>query len=84
MSEGTELTGSVTMLNGEEVDADDMHEPLSDEYYFIVPEKCTECKGHYEEEQCIAACPVPECLVTHPDHEESEDELLARKDYLHA
>ncbi len=83
MAEGTELSGSVELLNGTSVDADEMQEPLSDDFYFIVPEKCTECKGHYDEEQCIAACPVPECLVTHPEHEEDEDTLIARKNYLH-
>ncbi|MGX7591552.1 4Fe-4S binding protein [Candidatus Karelsulcia muelleri] len=26
--------------------------------YFIVPEKCTECIGKYENPQCIEVCPV--------------------------
>lgn len=26
--------------------------------YFIVPEKCTECIGKYENPQCVAVCPV--------------------------
>lgn len=83
MAEGTTLSGMVTMNSGEEVDAEKRHEPLSDEFYFIVPEKCTECKGFHEEEQCIAFCPVPECLIIHPDFKESEDTLLERKELLH-
>ncbi|MGX7590832.1 4Fe-4S binding protein [Candidatus Karelsulcia muelleri] len=26
--------------------------------YFIVPEKCTECIGKYENPQCVTVCPV--------------------------
>lgn len=29
----------------------------SDEFYYIVPDKCTECKGYYDEPQCVASCP---------------------------
>ncbi|MDZ7717650.1 MAG: 4Fe-4S dicluster domain-containing protein [Balneolaceae bacterium] len=83
MAEGTELSGTVSLLNGTEVDADEMQEPLSDEFYFIVPDKCTECTGFHEEEQCIAFCPVPDCIIPDPDHEDSEDELMARHDFLH-
>lgn len=83
MAEGTELTGSVTLLNGNEVDADEMQEPLSDEFYFIVPDKCTECHGFHDEEQCIAFCPVPDCIIPDPDHEDSEDVLEERFELLH-
>ncbi|MEX2604388.1 MAG: 4Fe-4S binding protein [Gracilimonas sp.] len=83
MAEGTNLSGTVTLLNGEEVDADAMQEPISDDFYFIVADKCTECKGFHEEEQCISFCPVPDCIIIDPDHEESEDVLLNRKELLH-
>jgi ferredoxin len=29
----------------------------------IDPAKCTECEGHYDEEQCLAVCPVDGCIV---------------------
>lgn len=29
----------------------------SDEYYYIVPDKCTECEGFYDEPQCVTNCP---------------------------
>ena len=41
-------------------------EPVSDEYYFIAPDKCTECIGFHEEPQCAAVCPVDCCV---PDDE---------------
>ncbi len=55
---------------------------LSEDLYYIVPEKCTECKGHHDEEQCVAVCPV-DCCVPDPGHEESEDELMAKFKSLH-
>jgi ferredoxin len=55
---------------------------VSDEVYYIVPDKCTECKGFHEEPQCAAVCPV-DCCVPDPDRVESEDQLLARKAKLH-
>jgi ferredoxin len=80
---GTTLDGEVTLQDGSSADAGASQEPVSDEFYYIVPSKCTECNGFHEEPQCAAVCPV-DCCVPDPDHEESEDVLLARKDFLHA
>jgi len=55
---------------------------VSDDVYFIVPDKCTECEGFHEEPQCAAVCPV-DCCVPDPDHVESKATLLERKEYLH-
>jgi ferredoxin len=49
--------------------------------YKIDPGLCTECVGHYKEQQCVVVCPV-ECIITHPRHRESEGELRARYLYL--
>jgi ferredoxin len=57
--------------------------PVSDEFYYIVPDKCTECMGFHEEPQCAAVCPV-DCCVPDPDHAEDEETLLAKKAWLHA
>lgn len=54
-----------------------------EEIYEIAPERCTECVGHYDEPQCVAVCPV-DCIPKDPDHEESEDELMAKYDKLQA
>ena len=32
-----------------------------DEIYEIDAKKCVECKGHYDEPQCVEVCPV-ECI----------------------
>ena len=55
---------------------------LSAEFYYIVPEKCTECVGHFEQEQCAAVCPV-DCCVPDPNKVETEEELFARAKQLH-
>jgi len=81
MSEGTSLN-IVKTKDGEEVSADEKHEPLSDEFYFIVSEKCTECVGFYDEPQCAAVCPV-DCCVPDPENIEGKEELLNKKAWLH-
>ena len=63
-------------LNGES------HEPLSMDYYYIVPEKCTECVGHFDQEQCAAVCPV-DCCVPNPDDIETEEQLYEKAKRLH-
>lgn len=54
---------------------------LSDDYTYVVPEKCTECVGFYDEPQCIAACPT-DAIVLLPELQESKEALLAKKEYL--
>jgi ferredoxin len=80
-SDGTNLSGSVT-LNGKTVDADSTYDALSDEFFFIVPGKCTECVGFHEEPQCAAVCPE-DCCVPDPDNKESEAELEEKVKLLH-
>ena len=53
----------------------------SDEFFYIVPDKCTECKGFHDEPQCAAVCPV-DCCVPNPDIVETEEELLQKKEAL--
>ncbi len=79
---GTALT-EVDFGDGTVIDAKDKQDPVSDEFYYIVSDKCTECKGFHEEPQCAAVCPV-DCCVPDPDNEEEEDTLLAKKAWLHA
>jgi ferredoxin len=54
---------------------------FSVDFFYIVPDKCTECKGFHDEPQCAAVCPV-DCCVQDPNHVEDEATLLARKEYL--
>jgi ferredoxin len=80
--DGTSLSGKVILPDGTEVDADDAQTPISDEVYYIVPGKCTECKGFHDEPQCAAVCPV-DCCVPDDNHVEDEETLLNRQAFLH-
>ena len=81
-SDGTSLKGSYRKMDGNEADADSTQEPVSYDFFYIVPDKCTECKGFHEEPQCAAVCPV-DCCVDDPDVRETEPELLDKKARLH-
>jgi len=48
-----------------------------DEIYEIDPDKCTECVGHFDEQQCAAVCPVDSCVVD-PERKETRAELEAK------
>jgi len=56
--------------------------PLREDIYYIVPEKCTECVGFHEREQCAVVCPV-DCCIPDPDLPESEEQLIERARSLH-
>ncbi|MEM7055652.1 MAG: 4Fe-4S binding protein [Bacteroidota bacterium] len=79
-SEGTKL--KQVAIDGSNTDATTPQKPLSDEAYYIVTDKCTECVGFHEEPQCAAVCPV-DCCVPDLDHQESKEELLRKKSWLH-
>lgn len=82
ISDGTGVEGSYELEDGAKVAADAQQDPVSDDLYYIVPDKCTECMGFHEEPQCAAVCPV-DCCVDDPDRRESEAVLLERKERLH-
>lgn len=81
-SGGTKLT-QVELEDGTVIDGKKPLDPVSDEFYYIVSDKCTECNGFHEEPQCAAVCPV-DCCVDDPDYRETQEELLAKKAWLHA
>jgi ferredoxin len=58
------------------------HAALTNEFFYIVPEKCTECVGFFDHEACAAVCPV-DCCVPNPEIPESEDVLMLRARALH-
>ena len=53
-----------------------------EEIYVIDPKRCTECVGHFDQEQCAAVCPV-DCCVPDPNHVESEEVLFQRAKEIH-
>ncbi|MBK8699963.1 MAG: 4Fe-4S binding protein [Saprospiraceae bacterium] len=82
IKDGSKVTGNFVLEDGREVGVEAKQKPISDDFYFIVPDKCTECVGFHEEPQCAAVCPV-DCCVPDPDRRETEEILLARKERLH-
>ncbi|MBT8190972.1 MAG: 4Fe-4S dicluster domain-containing protein [Saprospiraceae bacterium] len=82
ISEGTTVSGEYTLEDGLVVDAKSEQEPIDDDIYYIVPDKCTECQGFHEEPQCAAVCPV-DCCVPDENREETVEELLERQARLH-
>jgi ferredoxin len=82
MADGTSVKGPFALLDGTMINASERKAPISNNFYYIVPDKCTECQGFHEEPQCAAVCPVDACV---PDdmYKETVDELLAKKEKLH-
>jgi ferredoxin len=58
------------------------HAAISNDIFYIVPEKCTECVGFYDHEACAAVCPV-DCCVPDPKIPETQEVLIARAKQLH-
>ena len=56
---------------------------LGEQACIIDPAKCTECVGHYNKSQCIAACPT-DCIFPDPAYPESKDMLRAKYERLSA
>ncbi len=82
ITDGTNIKGQIVLIDGRSIDAELKNAPISEEFYYIVPDKCTECVGFHEEPQCAAVCPV-DCCVPDPDHVESKETLLGKKENLH-
>jgi ferredoxin len=80
-ADGTDLRGTVE-FNGNVIDADASHPALSDDIYYIVSEKCTECVGFHDEPRCASVCPV-ECCVPNADYVEAHDALLTKQAVMH-
>ena len=78
---GTKLT-TVNLPDGTIIDAKMTQKPVSEDFYYIVSDKCTECTGFHEEPQCVAVCPVDAC-VEDPDHRETKEVLLGKKAFMH-
>ena len=81
-SDGTSLSGEIKLPSGLIANADIEQEPVSDEFYFIATNKCTECVGFHKEPQCAAVCPV-DCCVSDEDNIESEVSLLGKQKFMH-
>ena len=83
IADGTTVTGSFVLIDGTVVDANTRMPALSTDIYYITPNKCTECQGFHEEPQCASVCPV-DCCVPDEDYKETVDQLMKKKQLLHA
>lgn len=81
-ADGTGLKGDIVTLKGQSTNADEAQTPVAMDVYYIVSDKCTECVGFHDEPQCAAVCPV-DCCIDDENHRESNDELLAKKTFMH-
>ena len=63
-------------------DRGETHSTLTEDIYYIVPQKCTECVGFFDQEQCAAVCPV-DCCVPNPQDVETEEQLIAKARVIH-
>ncbi len=53
-----------------------------EETFVIAPDQCSECVGFFDEEQCVAVCPV-DAIDLDPDHPETEEDLLTKSRACH-
>ena len=83
LADKTSVKGNYTLMDGTTIDANASQPAISGDYYYIVTDKCTECKGFHDEPQCASVCPV-DCCLPDLDHVEEEEALLAKKGKLHA
>ena len=78
IADKTSVHGSYTLMDGQTIDADATQAPVSDDYFYIVTDKCTECEGFHDEPQCASVCPV-DCCLPDLDHVDTEEVLLEKK-----
>jgi len=55
---------------------------FSNDYFYIVPDKCTECVGAHDSSKCAEVCPVEACQPD-PAHVETKEQLMAKYKKLH-
>ena len=63
-------------LNGE------THPALSDDHYYVAPDKCTKCVGFFDEPQCQGVCPTESCQIDE-SNPMTREQLEARYKALH-
>ncbi len=76
-SDGTSIKGTFSSKSGLTSDANEPQEPISEDVYYIAPDKCTECVGHFAVPQCVEVCPV-DCCIPDVLRVETEEQLLAK------
>ena len=54
------------------------------EIYEINPDLCTECVGFYEQPTCMDVCPIKNCIIIDPEHQETDEQLLDKFAMIYA
>ena len=82
IGKGTNVSGSYILMDGTEVAAEQKLAAFSSDIFYVVPSKCTECQGFFDEPKCVSVCPVDSWV---PDllYQETVDQLIAKKVSLH-
>ena len=55
---------------------------MSDDHYYVAPDKCTECVGFFDEPQCQGVCPTESCQIDE-SNPMTREQLEARYKALH-
>lgn len=71
-----------TLAEGTNSQNHQKNEPLEDDFFYIVSQKCTECVGFHDEPQCAFVCPA-DCCIPNFEVRETKSELLIKKELLH-
>ena len=82
IADGTSVDSPYMQMDGTITNPEDKHAPIAVDFYYITPDKCTECQGFHEEPQCAAVCPV-DCCIPDEAHPETPEALLLKKEKLH-
>lgn len=82
IAEGTDISSDFQLANGQTIDAYREQPPISEEFYYIVPDKCTECVGFHDTPQCASVCPV-DCCVADEHVVETKEQLAEKQKTLH-
>ncbi|MDB5232200.1 MAG: ferredoxin [Chitinophagaceae bacterium] len=82
LAEGTGVRGKFTLKDGTVIQAEERFAAFSNNNYYVVSAKCTECQGFHEEPQCVSVCPV-DCCVSDENFVETAVQLVTKKELLH-
>ncbi|WGH26157.1 MAG: 4Fe-4S dicluster domain-containing protein [Candidatus Shikimatogenerans bostrichidophilus] len=82
LSEGTNIKKKYVYINNKKIYKNKKYSPKSNNIYYIVKEKCTECIGFYKVPQCSLICPV-DCCIKDNNNKENIKYLLKKKKILH-
>ncbi|WGH25799.1 MAG: 4Fe-4S dicluster domain-containing protein [Candidatus Shikimatogenerans bostrichidophilus] len=82
ISEGTSIKKKKYIYNGKTIYKNKKYKPISNDIYYIVKEKCTECIGFFKDPQCASVCPI-DCCIEDEKNKESTVNLIKKKKKLH-